>query len=279
MDLARRKTGPSFTVLVVYSTRAGFSSKTDASCRCYGRRAVAISEADWTVLNNSLSTAQVARGVTAGVTVPNGGGVFAFGCNSRAVVSGAVGLKVNQANFNPFEDDSANPTGGSVRAAIKRGVSAGTTGFAPMLFINLQGGPVGSVNDQGYLLGLSDNDPHEIVLRKGAPAGGLSPTDASILRRSTGTFIPDTWHHLRLDAIFNPNGDVVLKVFYNDLGSNAVTAPVWTPVVGMDDFIDDALGVNSGSLPFSGGFAGMAFQCSDVDRRGYWDHFQALREK
>ena len=238
-----------------------------------------MSESNWTTLADSLTTGQVARGVTAGVAVPNGGGVFSFGWNSRAVVSGAVGLKVNQTSFNPLEDDGADPTGGSIRGAIKRGVSAATTGFSPMFFIGLQGGPTGSVNDSGYLLGLSDNDPHGIVLRKGSPAGGLDPEDTSILRTSTATFLPDVWHHLRLDMIVNPNGDVVLKVFSSDLSANAVTAPVWAAIPGMADFIDDALGVNSGSLPFVGGFAGIAFQCSDISRRGYVDHVQVLRER
>ena len=57
-----------------------------------------MSESNWTTLADSLTTGQVARGVTAGVAVPNGGGVFSFGWNSRAVVSGAVGLKIGRAS-------------------------------------------------------------------------------------------------------------------------------------------------------------------------------------
>jgi len=239
-----------------------------------------VAEANWTQLGNSLAAGDVSRGVTAGVTPPYGGGTYIFGFNSRTSVAGAVGYSANQANFGPLRNDLANPTGGSIRGAIQRGVSAGPLSFAPMLFIGLQNAvPYGTVNDQGYLLGLSEDDPHEIILRKGAPAGGLLPTASGVLRRSTAQYLPGVWLHLRLDMIVNPNGDTVLKVFQSDLDTNLVTAPVWAAIAGMDDIIDDALGINTESLPFSGGFAGFAFQTQDVSRRGFVDQIQLLRQK
>jgi hypothetical protein len=238
-------------------------------------------EADWSFLSGGLDAATVRRGVTAGFTPPNGGGSFTFGFNSLATTPGAVGLYVaaaNNPNFDPLVDDGANPTGGSIRAAIKRSVSGGPTGFAPFLFMCLQGSPA-SVNDLGYLLGLSDNDPHEVVLRKGAPAGGLDPTSADVLAVGTATYPPDTWVHLRLDVIVNPNDDVVLKAFQNDLGSNPVTAPVWAAIPGINDVYDDALGVTTTSLPFKGGRVGYGFETSDLQRRGLIDHVEVLRQR
>ena len=45
-----------------------------------------------------------------------------------------------------------------------------------------------------------------------------------------------------LDVIANPNGDVVLSVFQNDVGAHPLgTAPDWQPVNGMPPFIDDRL--------------------------------------
>jgi hypothetical protein len=46
----------------------------------------------------------------------------------------------------------------------------------------------------------------------------------------------------------------------------------------MDDYIDDALGANSGSNPLAGGFAGFVFQSEQANCRGYVDHFQLLRQ-
>lgn len=231
-----------------------------------------MAERDWTYLTNGLSITSLDRSVTAGIAPPNGGGTFVFGFNSLVVEAGAAGLFANLANFAPM------PKGGRISAAIQRGVSAGNLNFSPLIFIGLQGT---SVADSGYLLGLSDDYPAHIALRKGQLAGGIpsgAPGTLGILRRSSTTHAAGTWLHLRLDMIVNASGDVVLKALQNDLTVNPVTAPVWEAVPGMDDFIDDALGVNSGSQPFINGRAGFAFATSDVNRRGYFDHIELARQ-
>lgn len=232
-----------------------------------------MAETDWTFLNDGLDAATVDRGVTTGIARPPGGGSFVFGFNSLSTAQGAVALITNQLNFAPMAK------GGSVRGAIQRGVSGGPLGFAPFLFVGLQGP---SVNDLGYLLGLGDGDPHHVVLRKGALSGGLPdipPGTQGVLRRSTGTFMPGTWVHLRLDMIVNLNGDVLLQVFQNDLVANPLGgAPSWQPVPGMSEFIDDALGINSGSQPFTSGRAGFGFFTKDVTRRGFLDHVEVYRQ-
>jgi hypothetical protein len=248
-----------------------------------------VAETDFDVLANELSTGDVARGVTAGITPPNGGGSFVYGWNSKLATEGAVGLFVDKPNFNPLVNAALAITGGSIRGALKRGAGSGdrATDFAPMLFINVRGVSVGAppgtpvdVSDVGYLLGLEDGDPHRIVLRKGSPRGGLvvSPGDASILRTSSESFNLNTWLHLRLDSIYNLNGDVVLKCFRNDLAVNAVTAPDWQPIPGMADFIDDTLGIASGSTPLASGFAGFAFFTKNLLCRGFVDHVELLRQ-
>lgn len=227
---------------------------------------------DWTVLTNSLDTASLARGVTSGVVVPNGGGSFAYGFNSKNTNIGAAGLFVNSVNFAPMAK------GGSVRAAIKRGLSGGPLNFSPFLFIGLQGS---AVADSGYLLGLSDEDPHKIVLRKGVLSDGL-PSGAvgslGILRKSTASFVPDTWLHLRLDMVVNTNGDVLLQCFQSDLAVHAVTAPTWVAIAGMTTFTDDALGVNSGSAPYTSGRVGFGMATKDVTRRAYLDQIEVFRQ-
>lgn len=232
-----------------------------------------MAETDWTFLNDGLDAATVDRGVTTGIARPPGGGSFVFGFNSLSTAQGAVALFTNQLHFAPMAK------GGSVRGAIQRGVSGGPLGFAPFFFVGLQGP---SVNDLGYLLGLGDGDPHHIVLRKGALSGGLPdipPGTQGVLRRSTATFLPGTWLHLRLDMVVNENGDVLLQVFQNDLVANPLgSAPSWQPVPGMSELIDDALGINSGSQPFTSGRAGFGFFTKDVTRRGFLDHVEVYRQ-
>lgn len=234
-----------------------------------------MAEADWTLLTDSLDIVTVDRGVTTGVSRPNGGGNFVHGFNSLVVAAGAVGLFCNQVDFAPMAK------GASVRGCVKRLPSGGPTGFSPFLFVGLQGA---SVNDEGYLLGLANGDPYHLVLKKGAMVSGvpdLAPAPASngILKRSTATYAQDTWHHLRLDMIVNANGDVILQVFENDLAAHALgTAPAWMQVAGMEDFVDDTLQINSGSAPLTSGRGGFGFHTSDVTRRAAFDHLEIFRQ-
>lgn len=226
---------------------------------------------DWTYLNDGLDIATVDRGVTAGIARPPGGGDFLFAFNSLAAADGAVALFANQVNFAPMAK------GGSIRGCIQRGPGGGPLGFAPFLFACAQGP---SVNDSAYLLGLSDEDPHRIVLRKGAIVSGLPDADGpGVLLASTGTFAQGTWLHLRLDVIVNANGDVVLKVWQNDLNAHPLDeTPSWQAVPGMAQFIDDHLGINSGTQPLTSGRAGFGIQVADVTRRGFFDHIEVLRQ-
>jgi hypothetical protein len=242
-----------------------------------------MAEADWTLLDGSLSAGNVRRGASAGFTPPPGGGPYVFGFNSLDTSNGALGYFSNLLDFAPMAK------GGSIRACVKRGLSGGPTGFAPFLFLGLQGP---SIMDKGYLLGLSDADPCHISLRKGTIINGLSdlapdPAGNGVLRRSSATFARDTWLHLRLDVIVNPNGDVRIVVFQNNLLTHPLSGPPsWQPITGMTDlvngayvsFVDDSLGINSGSAPFLSGRAGWAFQSQDVTRRAYFDHISLERQ-
>jgi hypothetical protein len=230
-----------------------------------------MAEADWTYLKDGLDAAAVARGVTAGIARPPGGGQFLFGFNSLAAVQGAVGLFVALQDFAPLAK------GGSIRACLQRGPGGGPTGFSPFLFLGAQGPSVG---DRAYMLGLSDDDPHHVVLRKGAIALGVGAAeDPGVLLRSADSFAQGTWIHLRLDAVVNPNGDVVLSALQNDLVAHPLgTAPDWKPIGGMAPFIDDRLGINSGSAPLTSGRAGFAFSVKDTTRRVFVDAVEVLRQ-
>jgi hypothetical protein len=46
----------------------------------------------------------------------------------------------------------------------------------------------------------------------------------------------------------------------------------------MIEFIDDHLGINSGSQPLTAGRAGFGFAVEDVSRRGFVDHVELMRQ-
>lgn len=247
-------------------------------------------QADWSDVDGSLSTASLARGVTNGIARPPSVGAndFVFGYNSLdGTVSGAHGKYVDLSGFTPTGSGLADPDGGgSIRSAIKRVSSPNNVGMSPMLFFCAQGGTP-SVNDWAYVLGLLDADPYEIVLAKTTLAAGLVESDGnvSILARSSAQYAmgDGLWHHLRLDAIVEPNGDVLLKCFENDLDANPIGTPggpVWDNIGGFDadGYVDDVLQIATSSPPLWGGYCGFGFSVSEaLNRRGAFDAVEAYR--
>lgn len=232
-------------------------------------------ETDFGIIGASGS--DIRRGVTALKNPPNGGGLFTCGFHSQVVNARAVCMYYNKTNFAPLRSDSGDAVGGSVKGCLMRARSVTSTGFSIGLFINLLGT---TESDSAYILGLGDGDPSPIVLAKAAPLDGL-PTDSAntkVLRLSSETFLWETWLHLRLDAICNPNGDVVLRCMRNDLDTNPATLPIWEPITGMDDFIDDSLAVATNSDPLAGGYVGVCFQSTGIGLRGFSDCLQVSRQ-
>ena len=228
----------------------------------------------------------VEHGPTAGTTPPNGGGTYVYGMKSVEPDVGAVALFCTQANFSPIADGK----GGRITGALKRSSNGSPTGFAPFMFLAAQ---ASDVSGEAYVLGLSDETASRIELRKGPLVDGVpavslvSPAVSPfILMRSTDTFLPNTWQHLRLDVIKQGTGDVILQVFRNDLALHSVNSPVWAAVPGMEGpqypvlsgFVDDSLGVNTGSVPIAGGRAGFGCRFDASNRVAYFDHFSVDRQ-
>ena len=144
-----------------------------------------------------------------------------------------------------------------------------------------------SVNDYCYALGLSDADPYEIVLAKVQLVSGLVADldNVTILARSSSQYAmgDGLWHHIRLDAIVQPNGDVLLKCFENNLNTHPIGSgggPDWQTIPGfpVNGIVDDVLQILSGSPPLWGGYVGFAFQVSlSINRRGAFDALEVYR--
>lgn len=215
--------------------------------------------ADYQEVPNSLNSATLARGVTAGIDGPNGAGTHVYGW--RSLANGVIGchaLRLDQANFAPIPGNN----GGQITLALLRREGSSAADHSVFMYFQLQADDVEV--GTAYLLGLSAGDPGGIILRKGTLVGGLPdslPGSEGVLRRSSEAVAQGTWVHLRLDVIANPSGDVILNVFQNDLATNPVTAPVWEAIPGMDSYNDDVLGINSGSPGLdTGGRSGFGYQ-------------------
>lgn len=225
-----------------------------------------MAHADWVDALGSANTPAIRRAVSAAYPKPNGGGKFAFGFNSVANGVGTI------ARYCTVPGVAPAPKGGDISSGLERGLSGGKTGFAPFVFICLTGTTVG---DSAYILGLGDGDPSHFILRKGDLSSGLPDVPAGqkgVLRQSTDSFPDQTYYHLRLEAVWNPNGDVVLNCYCSNLLVNSVAAPVWKAIPGMSQFIDDPAGILSGSVPYVGGYCGFGFRSDNITRRAYLDH-------
>lgn len=232
--------------------------------------------ADWAFMVDSLDTGSVARGVTGGTSPPTGGGTFVRGYRSIQTVQGVLVEYCVIANFNPLAK------GGVITGAIKK---ATETDLSAFLYLAARGN---NVADAAYMLGLSRANPAHLILRKGPLAEGIPddpPGSSGVLARSTDTFAVDEWLHLRFEQVVNTSGDVVLNVQRDS--ATDVSSPTWVKVAGMSDypngveqtaFIDDAIGANSGSLPYPDGRAGLGARFDDTGRVAYFDHITLARQ-
>jgi hypothetical protein len=225
---------------------------------------------DWNEFVNSLNLASVARGVTAGLTPPNGGASHIYGW--RALNSGVVGVTANYcsvAGFDPIEPGE----GGQITGAVMRQIGD-KANMSVFLAIQCQSNDV--LTASAYMLGISAGDPGYIMLRKGTLIGGLpddTPGSSGVLRKSSAQIDLLEWVHLRLDCIVNPSGDVILNCYQNNLAVNPVTTPIWAAIPGMPSYNDDVLGVNSGSPGITaGGRVGYGFFSAVPGVVGAVDH-------
>jgi hypothetical protein len=241
-----------------------------------------MAENDWAAITggSALGAGSVARGVSNAFLEPPHSGTndYVFGFRSLDASSGVAGYVCDLANFKPIGGGSDK--GGSIRAAMKR--YSAQDGFAPFMGLIPGTDPTAA----GYFLGLTEGaTSYKLALKKGNPASGLDATESTILRSSTASFTDsgDTaaaWFQVRLDVLVNPNGDVVLSVKQNDLASYDVDNPTWAAVTGMDDYIDDAVGILTGSAPIVNSFYVMYghYTAASQGAVSLFDHIEVYRQ-
>ena len=229
---------------------------------------------DWTTLTNSVSDGVAAHGVSAPFDNMEGGSDYFYAFHSStSTVLGGMGKYSNVA-AGDFD------LGSSVSGAVVRRASAGSTGYSVFIFTCLGGSDASvSATNYAYLLGLSNADPSHIVLAKSTISSGIpdgAPGTLGILAKSSGIVDLNQWVHLKLEAIAQSNGDVILRCYRSM--ANLDEAPSWEAIEGIDEFIDDITKINSGSLPLDAGRPGFGFSYAAQNRVAAVSNLQISRQ-
>lgn len=227
-----------------------------------------MAESDFTALTSSLAGSIVDRGVSNGFTPPNGGGSWVYGFHSLQPDEGATALyySTDPGDFAPAAKAAR------ISCAMRRLVGVDAT---PFLFVSLEGNTIG---DSGYLIGLAhDESPARLIVVKGPPNTGLPLANQIV--QSSATYQVTDWLHIQVDIIRQPSDDVLISVWENaDLASDPVDTPSFVLVPGMEAFVDDNLGINSGSQPFLGGYCGFGYYTKSTGRYALVDYFKFARQ-
>ena len=230
---------------------------------------------DWTTLTNSVSDGVAASGVSAPFANMEGGSDFFYAFNSStSSILGGMGKFYDNAGAGAFT------LGSSVSGAVVRRASTGSVGYSVFIFTCL-GGADTAVNatDTAYTLGLSNASPSHIVLAKTTIAAGIpdgSPGTLGILAKSSDIVDLNEWVHLKLEAIAQSNGDVVINCYRSVTDLDQAVS--WQPIDGLDQFVDDVTKINSGTSPLTAGRPGFGFSYLAQNRVAAVSNLQVSRQ-
>ena len=144
---------------------------------------------------------------------------------------------VDTGNYHPI----ASGKGGGIAGSMKK---LNTNDHAPLFFL-VNGTDVRSA--RGYILGLSEDNPSRLLLRKGSLIAPHITTGDDVLQVSDDEFPVGSWHQVELFVGVNAQDDVRLEVWMD-------ATPAYPPttaesVDGMPQMYDDPGGIVTGSLP------------------------------
>lgn len=121
--------------------------------------------ANFALVANGLLVSQVDSGVIHLEDAADGGGNFVFAFNT--ILANAPGVQAYRSAVTGY---APLTNGGTVRAALKRGLTAISAGFDHFIFIGLATDDVG---DFAYCLGLEEAQPARVLLRRGLLSEGV----------------------------------------------------------------------------------------------------------
>jgi hypothetical protein len=216
-------------------------------------------------MNGNLDSSTVSRGQTDNVAFDIQENTYAVGFHTLKAAQGFTGLANAIDNFCPITDGK----GGVISALLRRHIPQ--FGGAPLIFL---ANSKDAQTAQAYMLGLSEDFPYRIVLKKGLLGSGLKVADA--LRVSAQAWQTPLWFELALQVGVNAQGDIGLIVQRRD----PVLTGAWGSVPGMAFLLDDALGRASGQPPVFGDFyVGFGHYSSGASGRvSVFDHLIVERQ-
>ncbi len=202
-----------------------------------------MAEADWKLMTGSPDTTQVSFGKTDDGAFSIPGGDFALGFHSLEPVVGLSGLLYTWPSLHPI----SGHFGGVINASLRK--FNAQAGGSPVLFF-ATGTDVTSA--EGYMLGLTEEWPPRIALRKGLLSAGLSTDNTELLGLSERAFLATDWIELFFTMAVNQQGDLTLTTRY--ACPPTVGLGPYTTDPGLPNVIDDILGLGTGSPPLEGDF-------------------------
>jgi len=224
-----------------------------------------MAEVDWLALSGNLDAEEVSWGKTTATEYGIIDGTAAVGFHSLKPSVGFSGFVLNVATFNPI----ANHKGARIIALVKK--HAPMTGGAPVLFLS---GGMDARASEGYRLGLSEEWPYKIILAKGPLSDGLSE-ESDFLAVSNAAYDVADWFRLSLEVCVNTQNDLVITALAYKGG---LSTP--QPIPGIDSYVDDSLGRNSGTQPLFGDFyVGFGhYNSGQAGRVSLFDHIEVIRQ-
>jgi hypothetical protein len=233
--------------------------------------------ADWAYLSGINGS--VHHGPTLEVpTAESAAGDFAYGFNSdEEAGNGAVALVYKPPGFNFTK-------GGSISALVTK-VSAEGAGHSVFVLTQVgDGTATGSVSDVAYMLGIQDDPTNRLVLCKGPVSAGIPAGDPGtdngltrIIAKGSESVDPGDWIHVRLQAVVQTGGDVLL-VAERSL-SGGVVSPVFQTIPGMPDrIVDGVTEITTGSAPLSSGRAGIGWHFNATNKTAGVDYIEGARQ-
>lgn len=228
---------------------------------------------NWSDLDNQATDADILAKVTMAPSFYPVDGSFTFGFRSLSASPLFRGKLYNEAGFYPL----AASKGGAIHAYMRKDSPlTGVATFAPMIFFC---DDKDYANDpEGYILGLSEGAPYNIVFKKGKLSTGLKADAGAGIIVGDVSYAAAQWIGLKLDFIFNPQGDLVFNIFQD---SNVDPAdPLWERPDGFPtSIVDDNLGKYTGTVPNTAQmFAGFGMYSAQIDCYTAFDFIRMRRQ-